>query len=683
MAIPQNKSFNDLRDANFKALVDENLLDGTPSPDPDLTEEQRAELEKLEKRFKSLLTNREDIEELASTHIQRKFYDRITEGRSDWTANFIRMRDLYLVLRAEALCPGSSGFRISDAVRQKLVQFFSEPSQERSSEATTSAPSLPSAGNIYPKDLANIRNELWKDLQRSRFKSFQELFCDPMNFAVPMLSSACNPRSLNTCSLAPCLVSPDRMPSKLLSDLGLVKWREESITPLEVLQTKGALEVVNGLKALWESTEKIDSESDRIMIVKPHTDAVRSFYRDQRGVALDQVRPDLIGSILYVREKVSGSSRAAAGAQKRGEFVPQQRVVHFHASAYSLVRKTHHQREGHDAEIKELAKLTIEWKDLNERINSQWKPATSTEHRQHLHGLLCKLAAETHEKLAADSNVDKREALKFLIQIEEQLAIPPRNLNLVIQNIAPILTKMVAAFTRLDNRSKEIPQKGQWNEKDRMVLNGSIKEHEGRFQKVQRVLLDTPAILRDYEYYFTQGGLSREQRTKEANKLIGRMNLGFESLSSDIKIRPFIAFAEKLRSCSKELHTAIVNQTRTGVRDAIVKMVVVCKLQQTNAAFEVLRMRTIERQTVPLKELVKVARELAKVVEARELFPERTVVGYREPYGVVEQKVKDIKRTLLHYEDMGLDLTARKEHYKNLREYLDLTDLEDIVRKLP
>ena len=96
-----------------------------------------------------------------------------------------------------------------------------------------------------------------------------------------------------------------------------------------------------------------------------------------------------------------------------------------------------------------------------------------------------------------------------------------------------------------------------------------------------------------------------------------------------------------------------------------------------------LRRRTIERQTVPLKELVKVARELAKVVEARELFPERTVVGYREPYGVVEQKVKDIKRTLLHYEDMGLDLTARKVHYKNLREYLDLTDLEDIVRKLP
>ena len=242
---------------------------------------------------------------------------------------------------------------------------------------------------------------------------------------------------------------------------------------------------------------------------------------------------------------------------------------------------------------------------------------------------------------------------------------------------------MVAAFTRLDLRSGEIPQKGQWNEADRLVLNRSIKEHEERFQKVQMDLLDTPAILRDYEYYFTQAGLSREQRTKEANKLIGRMNLGFVSLSSNIKIRPFIAFAEKLRSCSKELHRAIVNQTRTGVRDAIVKMVVVCKLQQTNAAFEVLRRRTIEHQTVPLKELVKVARELAKVVEARELFPERTVVGYREPYGVVEQKVKDIKRTLLHYEDMGLDLTARKVHYKNLREYLDLTDLEDIVRKLP
>ena len=676
MPIPQDKSFQDLRDANYNALVRGKLLDGPPRP---------ARIE----RFESLLTDRQQIEELASTHTQREFYDRVTEGRSDWTANFIRMRDLQLMLRAEALCPGSSGFRISEAVRQKLVQFFSEPSQEHSSAATMSAPLLPSIGNITPKDLATIRNELWDDLQRSRFKSFQELFCDPMNFTVPMLRSESIPRSLNTCNLAPCLVSPDSMPSKLLSDLGLVQWPEERITQLEVLQTKGALKVVNGLKALWESTEKIDSKSGRIMIVKPHTDAVLSFYGAPAGgvdpsvVALDPIRSDLIGSLLYVREEVSGSSHAAARAQKRGEFLPQQRVVHFHASAYSLLRKTHYQREGHDAEISELAKLTIEWKDLNHRINSEWKPNTSMEHRQHLHGLLCKLAAETHEKLAADSNVAKSEAFKFLLKIEEQLAITPRNLNLVIQNIAPILTQMVAAFTRLDLRSGEIPQKGQWNEADRLVLNRSIKEHEERFQKVQMDLLDTPAILRDYEYYFTQAGLSREKRTQEANKLIGHMNLGLGSLSSNIKIRPFIAFAEKLRSCSKELHTAIVNQTRTGVRDAIVKMVVVCKLQQTNAAFEVLRRRTIERQTVPLQELVKVARELAKVVGARELFPEHTVVGYSEPYGVVEQKVKDIKRTLQHYEHMRLDLTARKEHYKNLREYLDLTDLEDIVRKLP
>ena len=677
MAIPQNKSFNDLRDANFKALERDNLLDGPLNTEP------------RKVRFKSLLTDRQQSEELASTHTQRQFYDRVTEGRSDWTANFIRMRDLYLVLRAEALFPRSSGFRISDAVRQKLVQFFSEPSQERSSEATTSAPLLPSAGNIYPKDLANIRNELWEDLPRSRFKSFQELFCDPMNFAVPMLSSECIPRSLNTCNLAPCLVSLDRMPSKLLSDLGLVQWPEERITQLEVLQTKGALKVVNGLKALWESTEKIDSKSGRIMIVKPHTDEVRSFYCspaaavDPSKVALDPIRSDLIGSILYVREEVSGSFRAAAGAQKRGEFLPQQHVVHFHASAYSLVRKTHHQREGHDAEIKELAKLTIKWKDLNERINSQWKRATSTEHRQHLHGLLCKLAAETHEKLAADSNVDKREALKFLIQIKEQLAIPPRNLNLVIQNIAPILTKMVAAFTRLDNRSKEISQKAPWNEKDRTDLNRYIEKHEEQFQIVQECLSAAPAILRGYNDYFTKTGLTTEQRTKVANDLLGRMNLGFESLSSMIEIRPFIAFAEKLRSCSKELHTAIVNQTRNGVRYAIVKMVVVCKLQQTNAAFEVLRRRTMEHQAVPLKELVKVAEELAKVVAAREIFPEYTVVGYREPYGVVEKKVKEFKKGLLHYQDRGLDLTARNDLYRKLRKYLDLTDLEDIVRKLP
>ncbi|MEI6517831.1 MAG: hypothetical protein WCN89_03975, partial [bacterium] len=62
MPIPQDKSFNDLRDANYNALVRGNLLDGPPRP---------ARIE----RFESLLTDRQQIEELASTHTQREFYD--------------------------------------------------------------------------------------------------------------------------------------------------------------------------------------------------------------------------------------------------------------------------------------------------------------------------------------------------------------------------------------------------------------------------------------------------------------------------------------------------------------------------------------------------------------------------------------------------------------------------------
>lgn len=65
---------------------------------------------------------------------------------------------------------------------------------------------------------AALVNHLWESLPSTRFKRFQELFCDPSDYAIPKpnLAAPCveypSHHNLNNCSLAPCLVSPPRIP---------------------------------------------------------------------------------------------------------------------------------------------------------------------------------------------------------------------------------------------------------------------------------------------------------------------------------------------------------------------------------------------------------------------------------------------------------------------------------------
>jgi hypothetical protein len=80
---------------------------------------------------------------------------------------------------------------------------------------------------------------LWTNLPSCKFKRFQEAFCEKGDYSVPRpdLTAPCvqypSPAELSRSSLAPCLVSPARIPFKLLVDLGIVPEPERTLTDME------------------------------------------------------------------------------------------------------------------------------------------------------------------------------------------------------------------------------------------------------------------------------------------------------------------------------------------------------------------------------------------------------------------------------------------------------------------
>ena len=100
---------------------------------------------------------------------------------------------------------------------------------------------------------------LWNSLPASKFKRFQEAFCEKGDYCVPRpnLAAPCvqyPPQcELNRSSLAPCLVSPARIPFKLLIDLGIVPEPKTTLTDIEALEIKSHPRVIATLKADWEA----------------------------------------------------------------------------------------------------------------------------------------------------------------------------------------------------------------------------------------------------------------------------------------------------------------------------------------------------------------------------------------------------------------------------------------------
>lgn len=513
---------------------------------------------------------------------------------------------------------------------------------------------------------------LWRQLPNSRFKRFQEMFCEPADYAIPKpnLAAPCveypTRDELNRCSLTGCLVSPARVPFKLLVDLGIVAEPDRKLTDLEALAIKSQPSVIQSLKAIFESTAPLAPNNNRFAVVNPLNESAARHYTEAKALP-----EGVVGSLIYTRENVA-VDRSTVRNQRTPWTAPQ-RIPAFFSNIYAARRKTEHQTSTYQLETTTMGNLALEWNELTTRARDEWRRNAPQEVKQEIRDALVRLVAHTREELSSVTHHLKQQAAKIFEALEARLQ---RGSN----NITTHITSANGAVTRLEKQLATAPYKSGHNTVDRDQLTRMIEDGEHAFGLIRNSLFATGSRLRDdlsrRDGFFNQRGLSDEQRAAQATILLSRMRIPAGALTQVAPVRPLRAFAIAHQNAYAQLRNAVMTQDAQRAREAMVKLVVYSKLQHANAIFELLRALTSRSDVVPLKELRRHASALRALLEAQSPFPYNSVPEFQSVYQKLRKTVSIIATALEGYEQKGLDLEERAQMYSRLRAYLDKTDLE-------
>lgn len=529
--------------------------------------------------------------------------------------------------------------------------------------------------SLYGYDGIKLVEHLWNQLPSCRYKRFQELVCDKEDYTIPRpdTSAPCvvyPPRAeLDRIPLAACFVSPAAVPFKLLVDLGIVPEPDRELTDLEALEIKAQPHVIASLKAVFEAAACLGPGNERILLVQQIDTS-----KYPEAIPLTD---DKLGSILYLRENTS-VNRSGPKRDRSIWQAPKQIAAYF-SSAYAALRKTDHESSSYHLETMSLGELSQEWNELTTRARDQWRRASDPGTKAAIRSDLTRLVAKSREELKSVSNHLKREALNVFTELEERLQSGSNN-------ITTHVTAADAAVRRLTKAMSTSSRRTGFNTTDAAQLTAHIIKAEHGFKLIADSLYGASARLqhemRKSDGYFSQKGLSLVQREAATNSLLSRMGIPINHLDG-IAHRPLRAFATRMRATYRQLQEALVSQDEDRVKRAVVKLVVLSKLQRANTVFEILRRKTVCSDPVPLKDLTRNAAVLRGLLDLRSVFPQTLVPEYQPTYRKIQRIASTIASGLETYQTRGLDLTERTQMYSRLRAYVDKTDLEADVHNLP
>ncbi|PIQ76299.1 hypothetical protein COU78_02140 [Candidatus Peregrinibacteria bacterium CG10_big_fil_rev_8_21_14_0_10_49_24] len=572
-------------------------------------------------RIQRLLSDRASLEDLASTQSQREAY-----GTEQWHESFVRLRD------------------------------------------TTHYPDSTLEGD-------RLREHIWNAMPNSRFKRFQEAFCHPHQFIVP----ACNIDAKNTVtfvgnpewnsmSLEPCLVSADRIPDELAADLHLVEFDESDTgNPYKRLQKKAQPEAIATLKKIWESAVPLQKRNHRLLSVQLPTDSVEARYAGTAG-------PDeaVVGSILYTREEENGRQNARNGNGK-----PRQLTVQHFDSVYGAHRKTLHETQSYGKEIEKLTALQGEVKALNGRLNRDWKQATPEAEKEAMRSEANTLILACRELLSACENKFKVQAHDLLGEIVDLKDKSDKT------NVGASLAKMVAIINRLQSRFEEMYPKGGFNQQDHMVLETHIQQHEQTMRRFRDALQTNAGVVNDRLELFGSRDLSSKQTEGQSGGVLGRLRANPDDLRANIRLQPFLPYADKIRGKYEGLNSALRSRDLSASQDAIVQMHVIGKFQAVRTCFERVKEYIIDGENIPVSRIRDFVHRMNEVFSTLQIFPDHTVASYQDAFVHIRDELQRIEHGLAHYAGKDTDVGERTEMYGSLKKYIEQHNIEEILSTLP
>ena len=610
-------TFTHLRDRNTKNLRE--VEDRLRKNETELANVEGKEKRLIQNRIRSargriqeLLSQREEVETLASTEPQRIAYGR-DAGAKAWRRDFTLLRDVH---------------RHPDVMEEgeQLQQF------------------------------------IWSKIPNSRFKRFQELFVRPEHLAVPAFDILkggivdFNGVDFDTISLRGCLVSADRIPEKLAKDLHLSDDIDDEDSPLERLKKKA--DGIPTLKEIFESAKPLQDGHHRLLGVEAPSPDVRSVYPSTA-----KPDPAILGTVLYVREHDANDALSPASRL----------VVSYYESIYAAHRKTLLQEISYNTEILLLTDMLTDIQELNRRINSQWSDIPL---RDELRASVLITGSKCAELLAQCENKYKVQARDLIGKFIDLKDAGDK------ENVTVALTRMVAAINRFERRFKEMNAKGSYNQRDRNTLFGSIAHQEKALQDYrQSIEAGAHVLSRGIALLHPSTHISPELIPINVRSIENRLNLSPERLS-DVHLQPFRTYRDAFTLRQSELHSSLEHRNREGAVDQLIKMHVIGKYEEIRLCFEKINEQMMDPQTVPVSHIRTFVTRLRTLFANRQIFPDRTVPSYEQPFEQMSLQLQGMEDRLKFYEGKDAGVNQRTAVYQRLKMYLDTFDIEEIVRSL-
>ena len=571
-------------------------------------------------RTQELLTNRADVENLASTQAQRSLYGG-DEGAERWQRDFVLLRDLHENAHVNV------------------------------------------EGEV-------LRHFVWSKVPNSRFKRFQELFVRPEHLAVPRFEITKDGDvefgavDFNAISLLGCLVSADRIPDDLAESLKLCDFTEENGDPFARLQKKA--DIIPELKKIWESTRQLQKGHHRLLAVEEPLPDVDSLYPGIRGPD-----PSVLGTVLYVREHENGHTMQTRA--KKAAPPPRNLVVQHYESVYGAYRKTKREEITYDREITALTEMAGDIAHLNRRIDTQWMDASLRDELRSTAGTIGLRCIDLLKKCENKYKIQARDLIEKFVDLKDASDR---------ENVTVALSRMVAAINRFSKRFEDMDPKGGYNQRDRMVLKRQITAHEKGLGDYRTALeAASTHILNGLALLNPAVKLSDAQRSSNVLGVERRLDLSPDRLSP-VQLRPFRTYRDALGHEYAGLHAALEDRDRNGAIDQAIKMHVIGKYQEVRVCFERMKECTLDPENIAVSNIRTFVTTLRNIFAERQIFPDHTVPSYAAPFDAMCRNLKAIEDRLAWYEGSDLDVSHRTEIYKKLKSYLDTFDIENIVRSL-
>jgi len=244
------------------------------------------------------------------------------------------------------------------------------------------------------------------------------------------------------------------------------------------------------------------------------------------------------------------------------------------------------------------------------------------------------------------------------------------------------MAKIVAAISSLESRFREMYPKGGYNQQDQLALENAIRSAEHIIGGFAARLRENGNLLGGQLRLFGGAKLSEAQLRMDAGGILNRIGIGDAALDR-VQLRPLRVFAERLDEKRELLREALLQRDRERAEDLAVQLNVIAKFHGVQVCFERLRQFMAAGDSVPAAAIRDFVGRLTEVYHPLQLFPQRRVGGYQEPFEALKAGLDHISERLQAYSGGDVGVGQRTLLYRSLREYLDRFDLEAIVRALP